>query len=70
LEAIGNTPAVKLRKVVTREMADVVVKLSAQACAYLLARDASALAIPFHGVIGSYTSRYAHAENLLQTMGT
>src|ERR1700747_281377 len=27
LEAIGNTPAVKLRKLVTREMADVVVKL-------------------------------------------
>src|ERR1700747_502872 len=27
LEAIGNTPVVKLRKVVTREMADVVVKL-------------------------------------------
>jgi len=27
LEAIGNTPAVKLRKVVTRDMADVVVKL-------------------------------------------
>src|SRR5215469_3709674 len=27
LEAIGNTPAVKLRKIVTREMADVVVKL-------------------------------------------
>lgn len=27
VEAIGNTPAVKLRKVVTRDMADVVVKL-------------------------------------------
>ena len=27
LEAIGNTPAVKLRKIVTRDMADVVVKL-------------------------------------------
>src|ERR1700747_2758251 len=27
LDAIGNTPAVKLRKIVTREMADVVVKL-------------------------------------------
>ena len=27
LEAIGNTPAGKLRKVVTRDMADVVVKL-------------------------------------------
>ena len=27
LEAVGNTPAVKLRKLVTREMADVVVKL-------------------------------------------
>ena len=27
-----------------------------------------ALAIPFHGVIGSYTSRYAHAENLLQAL--
>jgi len=27
LEAIGNTPVVKLRKLVTREMADVVVKL-------------------------------------------
>ena len=43
---------------------------SAQACAYLLARNAPAPAIPFHGLIGRYTSRYAHTENLLQTMGT